>query len=97
MVPGTYWVLKREVTLEEVVAAAILIVVIVIEILLFLGISNGLLIFPVWVPHQHLKVFMSKIDLVNLPSVVGSLQDCPQNPSLLDSCSVWSPLILNQS
>lgn len=35
MVPGTYWVLKRGVTLEEVVAAAILIIVIVIKILLF--------------------------------------------------------------
>lgn len=97
MVPGTYWVLKRGVTLEEVVAAAILIIVIVIKILLFLGISNGLLFFPVWVPYQHLKVFMSKIDLINLPSMVGSLQDDPQDPSLLDSCSVWSPLILNQS
>lgn len=25
-----------------------------------------------------------------------SLQDGPQDPSLLDSCSVWSPLTLNQ-
>lgn len=82
MAPGTYWVLTREMTLEEVAAAAIIVVVIIVMMmLLVLGIANGLLIDPVGVPHQHLKVCMSKIGPINSPSVVGGPQDGHQDPS----------------
>lgn len=60
VVPGTYWLLKRGLTLEEVTAAAIIVValiVIMIYIFFFLALQMAGSS-TVWVPYQHCKVCM---------------------------------------
>lgn len=55
VVPGTYWLLKRGLTLEEVTAAAIIVVALIVIMIIFLALQMAGSS-TVWVPYQHCKV-----------------------------------------
>lgn len=76
--PSIHWVLKCGSDIRRIPSSSNNSSIIVIRILPLIDIASGLLSSPVWVPHQHRKVYISKTGPTKSPSVVGNLQKTPK-------------------